>query len=613
MRINQTERLALAMLVIVTQGALAEQFAFVGARATGMGGANSASAHDATAQWHNPAVFGFMNQKPDEVSAMETNSIDTVSATNALVDAVMETNEVVDAVAVTSEEADTTLSTNTVAASTTGTNLNLEVLLDDVLAAMEAGDDQIAAGEPLSNAVLELEPVDESGYNMLDNNGLSDRGFGWNLIGGGVGYTMTEDMGHYAGMLSDVNVDAFDTPGLSTDPDSVSSLLAIGGGLYGLSESGNALYVDGSVGSSVRFGHFAVGIRVFGEGVAYLDELDDTNLGIDQTQADFVTSINDVALQNGFDAGAHTINTLSASQVNSLTATLGNADSVKYIDFELSELQKAGTFNQKDIDNAVMLVDQITFDAAGQPNSLDNNRTTMFSHAFGVVEIPVSYGRAINDNLSLGITVKGMYGTVTGAKVWFFDDESTDAAFDSASENSENSLNFGLDLGLLYRIPNFHFSVVGHNLNSPKFSGFTDTITIEDHQGNTLFTEEMNVPDVKIDPQVTLGAAFIPNERFSLEVTLDTLKTGTLLNGYDIQRLSFGGEVDVWLLAFRLGAYRNLAAEWQDWVATAGVGLNLYAFRIDIGGAYGLGDTATISGQDVPTEARLFAGLSLDF
>ena len=37
MRINQTGRLALAMVVIVAQGALAEQFAFVGARATGMG------------------------------------------------------------------------------------------------------------------------------------------------------------------------------------------------------------------------------------------------------------------------------------------------------------------------------------------------------------------------------------------------------------------------------------------------------------------------------------------------------------------------------------------------------------------------------------------------
>ena len=213
----------------------------------------------------------------------------------------------------------------------------------------------------------------------------------------------------------------------------------------------------------------------------------------------------------------------------------------------------------------------------------------------------------------MGITLKGMYGTVTGTKVWFFDDDSTDAAFDSASDNSESSFNFGLDLGLLYRIPNFQFSVVGHNLNSPKFSGFTDTITIEDDLGNPLFTEDINIPDVRIDPQVTIGAAFIPNERFSLEANLDTLETGTLLDGYNIQRLSFGGEVDLWLLAFRLGAYKNIAADWADWVATAGVGLNLYAFRIDVGGAYGLGDPATVEGQDVPTEARLYAGLSLDF
>ncbi len=582
---------AAIIAMAMVQGAGAEQFAFVGARAVGMGGANSASSHDASAQWHNPAVFGFMSQKSEDAAA--TNMTDTVAETNEVVNAVSSTNAVVE--------------------SATGTNEVDAVSMDDVLVAMGTGEAQVAVSEPLDSEVLEPEPADESGYNMLDNNGLSDRDFGWNLIGGGIGYTMTEDMGHYIGMLSDVNVDAFDTPGLSTDPDAVSSLLAIGGGLYGLSEPVTALYIDGSVGSSVRFGHFAVGIRVFGEGTAYLDELDDTNLGVDQTQGEFTSSINTVAANNGFNAAGHTIGTLSAGQVASLTATLGNADAVKYIDFELAELQKAGTFNQKDIDNAVMLVDNITFDAAGGPTSLDNNRSTMLARGFGVVEVPVSYGRAINDNLSVGITLKGMYGTVTGTKVWFFDDDSTEAAFDSASDNAESSFNFGLDLGLLYRIPNFQFSVVGHNLNSPKFSGFTDTITIEDDMGNPLFTEDLKIPDVRIDPQVTIGAAFIPNERFSLEANLDTLEIGTLLDGYNIQRLSCGGEVDFWLLAFRLGAYKNLAADWADWVATAGVGLNLYAFRIDIGGAYGLGDTATVEGQDVPTEARLYAGLSLDF
>ncbi len=200
MRLEMKVSVALITMAVV-QGVVAEQFAFVGARAGGMGGANSASSHDASAQWHNPAVFGFMSQKPEEVEAAATNNTDVVA----------ETNEVIAAVS----------TTNAVAESATDTNEVGTVSMDNILAAMENGEAHGAVGEPLGSEVLEKEPVDETGYNLLDNNGLSDRGFGWNLIGAGVGYTMTEDMGHYIGMLSDVNVDAFDTPGLSTDPDAV--------------------------------------------------------------------------------------------------------------------------------------------------------------------------------------------------------------------------------------------------------------------------------------------------------------------------------------------------------------------------------------------------------
>lgn len=566
----------LAVLLFFAGTISAEQFAYVGARAVGMGGANAVAAHDATAQWHNPSIFGFMDQPTED--SEEATTTNTTSTSTSEVAQVATSND-----------------TNTTAAATN------EVLSTD-------------EGEPLDPDKVEVEPVDESEYNLLDNNGLADRVWGWNLMGGGMGYTMTKDMGHYLGMLSEVDMAVFESNGLVDHPDSVSSLLAIGGGLYGMSEQGNALYVEGSVGSSLRCGHFSVGFRMFGEAIAYLDNLDDTHLGIDQTQAQFVSSINYAAAQNsGFNAATHTISTLSSAQVSSLTASLGDVDAVKFIDYELAELKNKETFDQKDIDNAVNLVNKITYNAAGQPDSLENNRSTIFTRAFGVAEIPISYGKAINDNWSFGATIKGMYGTIAGTKVWFFDGESTEDAINAASEDAQTSMNFGLDLGVLYRIPNFQFGLVGHNLNSPKFDGYTTTITVKDDLGNPLFNETIQVADVRIDPQVTLGAAFIPNERFTLEANYDLLKTGTLLNDYAIQRLSFGTEVDLWLLALRLGAYKNLASDWQDWVATGGLGLNLYIFRIDVGGAYGLGEPVTYDGQDIPSEARVYAELSLDF
>jgi len=91
------------------------------------------------------------------------------------------------------------------------------------------------------------------------------------------------------------------------------------------------------------------------------------------------------------------------------------------------------------------------------------------------------------------------------------------------------------------------------------------------------------------------------------------LETGTLLDGYDIQRLSFGTELDVWLLALRLGAYNNMAVDGSDWVATAGLGLNIFGIRADVGGAYSLGDPVTYDGTDIPREARLSASISLDY
>jgi hypothetical protein len=105
----------------------------------------------------------------------------------------------------------------------------------------------------------------------------------------------------------------------------------------------------------------------------------------------------------------------------------------------------------------------------------------------------------------------------------------------------------------------------------------------------------------------------MPTKRITLESNLDLLEIGTLLNDYNIQRLSFGGEFDMSLLALRLGAYKNLAEDWQDWVATAGVGLDLFGFRIDVGGAYSLGASVDYQGTAIPAEARLYASIGLDF
>jgi len=72
---NAPPVLAAFCLLSTSFSMAAENHAFVGARAASMGGANAVSTMDTTAQWHNPAVFGFMNDTED--AAAETNEVAT--------------------------------------------------------------------------------------------------------------------------------------------------------------------------------------------------------------------------------------------------------------------------------------------------------------------------------------------------------------------------------------------------------------------------------------------------------------------------------------------------------------------------------------------------------
>jgi len=597
-RINKMGVVAVALAVV--HGAAAEQFAFVGARAMGMAGANAASVHDATAQWHNPAVFGFMSQKStNEVeSASATNEIESVVSTNDVADSVASTNGAGEMLEFVDSLADSATVTNEVA----DTVAEPDVAMTNEVVETDAATNNVMDNVALSSDVLEAEPPEENGFYLLDNNGLAERVFGWNVIGFGAGYTMTEDMGRYLDILVDVDFENIEN--VST-PAEIRDLTAMATALKGIGSGGNGFYVDANAGSSVRIGRIGIGVRLFGEAAVWVDELDTINLGLDAVDpAALDADILAVAAGDGAYPG-DPAQYLSPAQQASLTGTGLSQASIDYLDYQLGQLLADGTIEPGDLAGAAdLLVDVVNASGGG---ALSNNLTAVAGRGFAMAEVPVSYGRAINENLSVGITAKAMFGRVLGTKIWVFDEDNLDNAVESVTDTESDTLTFGIDLGALYRIKNFQFALVGHNLNRPSFDGYTDTVIVN---GNP---ESIVVPDVKIDPQITVGAAFIPSERLTLEASLDLLETGTLLDGYDIQRLSFGTELDVWLLALRLGAYRNLAADWQDWVATAGVGLNLFAARIDIGGAYSLGNNATYDGTEIPTEARFYAGVSIDF
>jgi len=441
----------------------------------------------------------------------------------------------------------------------------------------------------------------------VDNNGLGEQSFGWNLVNFGAGATLTGDLGDYLEILGKIDFSNFDATQLR-QPENVGRLLSLAGVLGNVGDN-DTIVVNASAGTAVQIGHFGIGVRAFGQVGGWINDLDLVRLGLGYVVSDLVDDLRDAWGSEGFDPGSYVPKSLTGDQQEKLREALGAAldeEVIKYIDFKVTELIENGTIGSGQIAGAIETLSKIIEASGGVGNLLSDNQTSIVGRGFGAVEVPVSYGYAVNDNLSFGVTAKAMFGRVYGTQIWVFNDSNTDIIQDTL-DSSNDSVALGLDLAAMYRIPKFQFALVGHNLNSPRFDGYDQSVLL--NGTNQL----IHVPDVVLDPQVTLGAAWFPFKRFMLSSDFELLETGTLINGYDLQRLSFGTELDLSLVALRLGTYKNIAEADIGWVLTGGLGLNLWALSVDLGAAISIDDTVNYDGTDYPRTARLYAAVSLDF
>jgi len=75
-RIKWNQLVVLLFTAVACQSLVhGDQSAFIGARSTGMAGANAASSRDSTAIWHNPAAFGFMAQPQWTSNAVDKTNL----------------------------------------------------------------------------------------------------------------------------------------------------------------------------------------------------------------------------------------------------------------------------------------------------------------------------------------------------------------------------------------------------------------------------------------------------------------------------------------------------------------------------------------------------------
>lgn len=429
-----------------------------------------------------------------------------------------------------------------------------------------------------------------------DNNDIGRKNWGMDLSAT-AGYKMHNDFGIYLDDLADIDHDLLSSAGINTEND-LRNLISLVRNLDGLDQPGNAVTANVNAGLGVRFGNFAIGGRAYAQANGQVLDIDQTNLGI-SGGGNLNTQIETIALTGTLDG----IQLFSPTQVDQLRAAGLSDAAIERLDF----LARSEGVTTTQIQGTTDLLSTLATQSLTGGGALEDNTTTVALRGFAVAEIPLSYGRALNDHWSVGANLKLMRGRVYATDIVVFNQDSGDVLAE-ADEDFEESNNVGLDVGILGRYQMVNLGVVGRNLNAPSFDGFSKQKLL-----TTGVLRTIEADSVTLDPQVTVGVALIPTETLTLETNYDLTKNKTVFPDYHTQNLSFGLEWDAGrILALRAGAYKNLAEKDIDWVYTAGIGLNLWGARFDLAGAMSEQKTS-FDGDDVPNEAQLSAQLSLDF
>jgi len=431
-----------------------------------------------------------------------------------------------------------------------------------------------------------------------DNNDCGRKRWGMDLDVG-AGYRIHNKFGTYLDTLTDIDYDSLGEDGLQNDPERLRDLVRMSEGLSGISGPENAMTADANAGLGFRTGNVAVGVRTSMQATGRVLELDTQNIGL--TTSDFNRDIEEIQV-DGFSSADYELSVFSSEQQELLSSKGLSDEAVAKLDY---------LADREGIDPALVagtaeLLGQVTSGSETE-TTLDNNETSVLLSGFGLLEIPLSYGHALSSHWSVGTSVKFMLGRVYGTKIIVFDDDAQDilSEFD---EDYEESADVGVDLSLMGRYKYVQFALAGRNLNSPEFDGYSSTKMLANGQ-----TVEVEVPDVTLDPQFRAGVAVIPIPTLTLEMDMDLSENETTFRGYDTQNISFGLEWDVLrTLALRAGAYKNMAESDIGWVYTAGLGVNLWAARFDLGGAFST-EKEEFDGDEYPSEIRFAAQLSVDF
>lgn len=184
-------------------------------------------------------------------------------------------------------------------------------------------------------------------------------------------------------------------------------------------------------------------------------------------------------------------------------------------------------------------------------------------------QVAFSYAYAFADKrFSVGVTGKVIQGAAYNTKTNL--QGGVDPNLLDNFGKAEISTSYGIDLGAMYRPSSWlKFGVVAKDINQPTF----------------------DAPDglqYKLTPQVRGGVAVNPWSTMTITADMDITSNQTLVPGLKSQVLSLGMEQTILseFISFRVGTYKNVQDAGSIFTPTAGLGLRMYSFRLDVAGGY---------------------------
>jgi len=414
-------------------------------------------------------------------------------------------------------------------------------------------------------------------------------------LGAGVGAQLHGDFGDTLSKINDVDFSALNNG--SIPANKVSDFITLLDTLKTFDTGSNkAATINAEGRFNVQVGHFGIGAQVFAD-VSAKPIMDLKNIGPGNAPSftiDQFTNPANLGCPSPCTGGTGLDAAQETALRTHLTSTLGwsTTQANNYVNAVDNGLGQAGVPLPDDIvaqlENAAGVADL----AAGS-GPISQNKSLLRFRGILLTEVPLSYGRAFSDKLSVGGNLKFMKAEVINVDIGLLDEQDRDFGdqLDDALDNPKNKTNVGLDLGVLYRLnSSLRVGLVGRNLNSPSFGG------------------------IKEKAQLRTGFAYQPRSFFLIAADLDLTKNETSLgSNFKSRNIGAGLELNLFkILQLRGGVYKNIAEGDIGLVYTAGLGLNLWAVNLDLGVSRSKEDT-DLDGDSIPEEVRVAFALSTLF